>query len=413
MRDPGGKRRIYCLPVAALLALILCSPAVSALPCQTSSSEEIVPELERKLFELVNRERADRGLRPVELSLELRELARSHSRDMADMRRLSHDSSSGKPYSRRLVDRGIFFLEVGENVAFSDTYVPEVIHNALMESPRHREVILTAAYDRVGIGVVTADGKGFYVTQDFILSLVPLTAAEAEDILKKMVNEARRHNASPPLLFSPVADSLARRYSEKRALGETPPRVAGVLGETLIAFTTTGTLSPDNVITKSTRSPDYEEGGLGIWFGRNELNPGGAYFITTLLLKRNAYAEQKPEALRDAILQTINRMRQKTNLEPLTADKMLCEEAEKCSRALARGKGTPLTVAPTLGGTAMLIFYVTPNPANLPESVPPQVCRPELLRIGIGLEFKKTSEFPGGAFAVTLLLREGRPANGG
>jgi uncharacterized protein YkwD len=405
LRCPSVKRRIFYSPAAVLLGLILGSAGASALPPQASSSEKPVPEIERRLFELVNKERVDQGLPPVELSPELSELARSHCRDMADMGRLSHESSSGKPCSRRLADRGIFFLEVGENVAFSDTYVPEVIHKALMDSPEHREVILTAAYDHVGIGVVAATGKGFYVTQGFVLSLVPLTTLEAEGLVKKMVNEARRQTASPPLLFSSAADSLARRYSEKKGLGETPPRVAGVLGETLIAFTITGTLSPDIVITKNVRSPDYEEGGLGIWFGRNELNPGGAYFITVLLLKKNPYAEEKPEALRETVLQAINRIRQNTNLEPLAADKILCEEAEKCSRRLARGKGTPLTAAPTLGGTAMLIFYVTPDPAKLPASVPLQVCRSEVLRIGIGLEFKKTPEFPGGAFAVTLLLR--------
>jgi len=143
----------------------------------TPESQESVPlqigtpvlnideEAERKMFNLVNTERAKVGLKPLQWDVKIRDVARAHSRDMFERRYFSHINPEGKDAGDRLTDAGISFFIAGENLA----YAPDVIraHEGLMNSPGHRANILNPNYGKIGIGVIDGGIYGQMFTQNF------------------------------------------------------------------------------------------------------------------------------------------------------------------------------------------------------------------------------------------------------
>ncbi|WP_171052349.1 CAP domain-containing protein [Haloterrigena sp. H1] len=149
--------------------------------------------VERGIHEAVNDERTARGLNELAFDTELRDIARDHSRDMAERGYFSHTSPEGDNFADRYADAGYTcrvdgsgntYYTGGENIAQTwydtpvrtdggtDTYTSETeLANAIvtqwMNSPGHRENILAPQWENEGIGVyVTDDGK-VYATQNF------------------------------------------------------------------------------------------------------------------------------------------------------------------------------------------------------------------------------------------------------
>ncbi|NIN93236.1 hypothetical protein GTO36_09735, partial [bacterium] len=187
---------------------------------------------------LVNRERQEHDLAPVIFSPPLSVLARKHSQDMASRggKEINHFSTTGEAYSERLVEEGFFFKKNGENVAFSETFMPEFIHKELIESPPHKANILDPDFDEVGIGVVFIEDKGYYVTQDFIRSLKPKGREEAEAEVKEHINNMRREYSLPPIYFSKEANGYARQCTLNKVKDKPLPPFPSHFGETHLIY---------------------------------------------------------------------------------------------------------------------------------------------------------------------------------
>lgn len=114
----------------------------------------ILGDAEAKMFDLINSERIKVGVKPLIFNPQLREIARAHSADMFQRGYFSHYSPEGFSVADRVVEAGINFLIVGENLA----YAPDVqlAHKGLMNSKGHRENILSTDYGKIGIGVMDA-----------------------------------------------------------------------------------------------------------------------------------------------------------------------------------------------------------------------------------------------------------------
>ena len=123
------------------------------------------PELEARMLELVNQERAGAGLRPLQADPEARDVARAHSQDMFARGYFSHVTPDGKDPFDRLRGAGVRFLNAGENLALARTL--PMAHQGLMDSPGHRANILRPQFGRVGIGIVDGGRYGLMVTQNF------------------------------------------------------------------------------------------------------------------------------------------------------------------------------------------------------------------------------------------------------
>jgi uncharacterized protein YkwD len=123
------------------------------------------PDLEKRMLDLVNQERAAAGLSPLAPDPELTEVARQHSTDMFARGYFAHDSPEGLTPFDRMRAANVRFLAAGENLALAPTL--SVAHTGLMNSPGHRENILRPQFGHVGIGIMDGGMRGLMVSQEF------------------------------------------------------------------------------------------------------------------------------------------------------------------------------------------------------------------------------------------------------
>ena len=200
------KVQLKRIAIPVFLFLFLAPPCAKNLICfeqekKPSIQKKDVSTIEQDLFKLVNRARQKHDLAPVRFSPLLSFLSRKHSLDMALRGDISHFSTSGEAYYERLVEGGFYFKKNGENVAFSQTFMAEFIHQGFMDSPGHRANILDPDFDELGSGVVFKKDNGYYVTQDFIRSLKPKGREEARAEVEENINRIRQAYSLPPILF--------------------------------------------------------------------------------------------------------------------------------------------------------------------------------------------------------------------
>jgi uncharacterized protein YkwD len=279
-----AKRTFRILSFIFLLVVLLIKIPLSTPQEELPSGKKDLEYLEQRLFELTNIERQRRGLRRVSLSRDLSQLAREHSRDMATNGRISHSSSDGRSYMDRLLDARFYFIAIGENVAFSNKFEPERIHEGLMESSGHRENILDPAFDQVGIGAVLNQDKGYYVTQDFRRAPVLRDTRQVEREIKRDINDLRRRSRLPSLYSSSDADKYALQCSKNMVEEKPPPPMPEQFRAVQYHFITSPALERiQSIYADKVIEVRFNAVGLGITFARNEQYPGGCYFIALLL----------------------------------------------------------------------------------------------------------------------------------
>jgi uncharacterized YkwD family protein/spore coat assembly protein SafA len=126
-----------------------------------------VKALEQQVIDLVNKQRAARGLQQLKANWELCRVARFKSQDMIDKKYFSHQSPTyGSPFTM-MQSFGIRFSNGGENIAYGQR-TPQEVMNSWMNSPGHRANILSATYNQIGCGVAKSSNGTYYWTQMFI-----------------------------------------------------------------------------------------------------------------------------------------------------------------------------------------------------------------------------------------------------
>ncbi len=151
------------------------SPVPASSTSATPESAALPPTINPLIEEVValtNSYRAQHGLQPLTLNIDLSESAQIHSEDMALSDFFSHTGSNGTRVSDRTKSAGYQSSYVGENIAAGYITAEEVVRG-WMNSPSHRENILNPNYKEVGIGYhYLANDTGeinynTYWTQDF------------------------------------------------------------------------------------------------------------------------------------------------------------------------------------------------------------------------------------------------------
>ena len=154
-------------------------------------------EAESILLDLVNAERAAKGLRALAWNPELASLARAHAEGMAATGTVSHLFDDESSFARRAMQAGLAVSAVAENVALDRT--PASAHHSLMESEEHRGNILDPDLTSIGIGVVADPNYDVvYVVQDF--AATSLTEADAAVELRKALQSERVSFGLPALV---------------------------------------------------------------------------------------------------------------------------------------------------------------------------------------------------------------------
>jgi uncharacterized protein YkwD len=132
----------------------------------------VLPRLETRLLTQINDVRRAAGLAPLRASTALAAAAQEQSFSMAEHGFFSHDSFSGAPFWKRVETRypkpAAGGWRVGENLVWSS---PQLSARRALElwlnSPPHRQNLLTAAWREVGISAVHASSApGVYAGHD-------------------------------------------------------------------------------------------------------------------------------------------------------------------------------------------------------------------------------------------------------
>jgi uncharacterized protein YkwD len=167
----GAPRFLLALVVVALVgpgptALASGDPSsvVYALPYVVASATPR-PDLERAALDLVNQERAAKGLQPLVAHAGLRAAARAHAVEMFAYGFFSHRSRDGRTVEDRVRGQGLRARLLAENLAHARD-VPAA-HRALMASAGHRRNILFPEFRLAGLAVVDGDLHGVMVVQVF------------------------------------------------------------------------------------------------------------------------------------------------------------------------------------------------------------------------------------------------------
>lgn len=164
---PGMKRRLVALLVA-LSALA----AGQGLSSRAAHAAVDVTAAEQQMLELLNADRSAAGLAPLASDLRLSEVARWRSEDMVARNFFGHDIG-GYTVGRLLVERRIPFNLAGENIVsntYDDARTVARAQEELMKSLTHRENVLRADYNSVGIGVAIGPNNRTVYTQIFVQS---------------------------------------------------------------------------------------------------------------------------------------------------------------------------------------------------------------------------------------------------
>jgi hypothetical protein len=185
-----------------------CWPA-NALGLSTHATQDSAEEgLEYELLALTNQQRVLIGIQGLMPDETLTQIAREHSLGMARQGFISHDLPSGD-LRTRMGRTGYQYAIVRENVASSSTVA--YVQRALMNSLVHKDNILAADVDRVGIGIIRGAPpyeRELYITEIFASLRQDYKPDEVYDALLNRVHELRQIGAGA-LVQDPLLEQLA------------------------------------------------------------------------------------------------------------------------------------------------------------------------------------------------------------
>jgi uncharacterized protein YkwD len=165
----GTRQEVPTRARARLVATSSARPSYAASPAVSPSI--IASGDERRAFDLVNSERARRGLRPLVWDGSLARLARYHSGNMAGENFFNHVDRDGLDLSGRAELLGLRgWKAIGENIAYNQGYDDPTAFavERWMISSKHRENILNCEFTHAGLGVARAGDGRIFFTQVFM-----------------------------------------------------------------------------------------------------------------------------------------------------------------------------------------------------------------------------------------------------
>lgn len=129
-------------------------------------AKDITPE---NIIDLANYEREKSGLKPLFFNANLLQVAESKARDMLANNYFAHTSPQGKVPWFWFENSGYDYKYAGENLAMGFSEAGKT-HQAWMNSATHRQNILNAHYQEIGVAVVRGtvnNRNAIVVVQEF------------------------------------------------------------------------------------------------------------------------------------------------------------------------------------------------------------------------------------------------------
>ncbi len=129
-------------------------------------------DLEHYAFQLINDRREKSGLLPLKWSDDVAQIARLHSQNMANYNFFSHAGLDGSLVNDRADFLGINkWQAIGENIAYNQGFENpvEFAVERWMQSPKHRDNLLSSRWKESGIGVAVTKNGTYYFTEVFLI----------------------------------------------------------------------------------------------------------------------------------------------------------------------------------------------------------------------------------------------------
>lgn len=158
---------------------------------------------------LINQEREKNGLPGLNYDALAAQVAREHAQDMIDRGYFSHwDMDGNKPTRRYNLEGGYHALteniysQKSQNLQLRESL--DLMMKTLMESPGHRDAILSPDSTHVGIGFAKR-GRQFYADQEFITKIggeydCPLSAHVGQNVTFRGRFDPQRYSFSHVLI---------------------------------------------------------------------------------------------------------------------------------------------------------------------------------------------------------------------
>jgi uncharacterized protein YkwD len=182
-----------------------------------ASTSGTAASVQSKLFDLIQADRQRAGQKPIARMEALEAVALAHSIDMRDARFVGHTSKSTGSASDRVQRAGVRVALVLENVGRG--YSAEGVHRGLMDSPGHRQNILSPEVSHIGIGVVEVtegEGHAYLVTELFTQLPEPIDVEQGREELAERLAKKREaaglKAARDDELMSQLCTATAREY---------------------------------------------------------------------------------------------------------------------------------------------------------------------------------------------------------
>jgi uncharacterized protein YkwD len=143
-------------------------------PTTTPSATTVmtIEEKRTEIVRLINVERENAGLNPVEALPELMDCAQTKAQDFNDNNYFAHNSPKyGTP--EKMVKSFVKDAKYGgEVIASISTDVPKVIVSAWMSSKSHSAVLLDAKQKYIGVGVISAGDSSSYYLHHWVAQFI-------------------------------------------------------------------------------------------------------------------------------------------------------------------------------------------------------------------------------------------------
>lgn len=141
-------------------------PATNANVTATTTAQSNMAngDYRKAVINLVNEERASRGLSPLAESDALDAIAQERAQEIITL--FSHTRPNGQDVFPMIIASGINYHAAGENIAGGQN-TPEWVMDSWMNSTGHRANILNSSFGHIGVGCVTGGKYGIYWVQVF------------------------------------------------------------------------------------------------------------------------------------------------------------------------------------------------------------------------------------------------------
>lgn len=397
----GGKP--VSLLAAGLISLLIAAPQAPGPSAQEKpATEQALRQMEEQLFSLVNTERRVQELKELTPDPGLSEVARQHCAKMAAEKNLNHEFPGYDSLDARLSAAGLFFNADGENIAFSRTYVVRFIHQALVDSPGHRQNMLNGRFTHVGIGVVQVE-DGYYVTQVFARLFTPHPPAEMVRVLETELQQRLSPNNARPLVFLDWLADVPGRSAKDALMGLPALKIPDSLGKcTLMSISFFDVLEAAAALEKQILNEKAGGISLAVIFGRSKNYPGGVYVASALLFPAETMSALEEGGLPQRLFQKINGLRQEQGLDPFILSPKLSGDARTMAQAYYENPAAPYPAA----AHSLVVAYQSDGPHL---TLPPDVSQKLLilsgqLQIGISVYYPIQHQLPGNYFIVALVV---------